>query len=79
MPRCLGCGNSSHFVSTAVPRTVPWNNGPNSGLIGVFAEGALVNIENQGMDFEQIQAAWNNPHQYFDSCSYCGSTNIVWP
>lgn len=79
MPKCLSCGNSTHFVSSSIPKSMPWNNGPSSGLVGAFNGSTLINIENQGLDHEQINTAWANPHLFFDSCSFCGSTNLLWP
>ncbi|MDS1030664.1 hypothetical protein RDV78_09325 [Bacillota bacterium LX-D] len=79
MPRCLNCGNLSYFTSSAIPKIVPWNNGPTSGLVAVFNGTEVSHVENWGADYMQIQDACNNPYNFFDSCGCCGSSNILWP
>lgn len=79
MPRCLNCGNSTHFSSTKVPKGLPWNNGPNSGLVALFHEGSILSMENHGASYEDLSNAWASPYLYFNSCSSCGSDKIVWP
>lgn len=79
MPRCLNCGNSTHFSCNKVPKSQPWNNGPNSGLVALFDEGSLISLENQGASYEDLTGAWSSPHLYFNSCNSCGSDKIVWP
>ena len=66
MPKCLNCGNSSHFNSRSIPKSTPWNNGPNSGLVGLFNESSLINMENQGVNYEDLNHAWSKPYLYFD-------------
>ena len=79
MPRCLKCGNSTHFNCSYITKNISCNIGIDSGLVGFYNEENLINMENQGASFEDLNSAWINPQAYFNSCSFCGSENILWP
>lgn len=79
MPRCLTCGNTISFSSSAVPAS-PAVHGAVSGLAAHFGEdGAVKILENRGVPVEELQVAAHTPESYFDTCNYCGSQNILWP
>ena len=79
MPTCLKCGNSTHFSCGNIARSLPWNNGVDSGLVALFNESSLVSMENHGTSYEDLNNAWSNPHLYFNLCSICKSDMIYWP
>lgn len=79
MPKCLSCGNTVSFGSTAVSPAAPTANGPFSGLVANFDEkGYITDMESMGADLEAIQEAWEDPAEYFNICYLCGSEEIDW-
>ncbi|MGI6684846.1 MAG: hypothetical protein ACOX47_05050 [Bacillota bacterium] len=79
MPRCLRCGNTYSFGSSCLPNKTPWVNGAPSALIGNFSGDNVNYLENIGASFEASQEAYEHPERYFDICSICGSSDIIWP
>lgn len=78
MPRCLHCENRKSFVSSKVLPASPYSNGPLSGLIGDFSESGLEQLTSMGAAKTIVNAASSNPKEYFDTCFYCGSQEVVW-
>lgn len=79
MPKCLNCGNTLSFGSSAVPPAAPTANGPVSGIVANFDEnGYITDMESLGADMEAIQEAWDHPAEFFNICYVCGSKNIDW-
>ncbi|ATW28353.1 hypothetical protein [Candidatus Formimonas warabiya] len=79
MPQCLRCGNTSNFGSSRLPNTTPWVNGAVSALVGNFSGEEVNYLENMGTTLENSEQAFAHPERYFDTCSACGSTDIIWP
>lgn len=78
MPRCLQCENRKSFVSSKVLPASPYSNGPLSGLIGDFSENGLEQLTSMGAAKAVVNAATSKPKEYFDTCFYCGSQQVVW-
>lgn len=79
MPYCRVCGNRRSFVAGRVPPAAPTANGPPSGLMATFdPQGELATVTRLGADKSTVQAARDNPREYFDTCLACGSTDIAW-
>lgn len=79
MPRCLICGNTTHFGSSQCPPEVPEANGPMSSLQANFDfEGYMETMESIGAEEEITRHAWEDPQGYFDMCLECGSNNVEW-
>jgi hypothetical protein len=79
MPKCLECGNSKSFGSSYFPPEAPTANGPISSLIVNFdEEGYVDEMESFGANIDEAQEAWENPDHYFNTCYFCGSTNVEW-
>ncbi|GAW91011.1 hypothetical protein [Calderihabitans maritimus] len=80
MPRCLRCGNTASFGSSSVPAAFPGVTGSVPGLIAVFDEkGSIRHVENRGLDHQRLQQVCQTPEAYFDRCTYCGSSDLIWP
>lgn len=79
MPKCLRCGNKYSFGSSRLPNTTPWVNGAPSALLGNFSEEGMRYMENMGTSLEASEEAYAHPERYFDICSVCGSSDIIWP
>ena len=79
MPRCLRCGNRESFGSSRLPNVTPWVNGAPSALVGNFSDEKVRYLENMGASWEASEEAYAHPERYFDICSVCGSSDIIWP
>lgn len=78
MPQCLRCGNRNSFTCSHLPNTTPWVNGTVSALIGNFNGKEVTYMENMGAPVEIAQEALVYPERFFDTCSVCGSSQIIW-
>jgi len=79
MPRCLRCGNRESFGSSRLPNVTPWVNGAPSALVGNFSGEKVRYLENMGVSWEASEEAYAHPERYFDLCSVCGSSEVIWP
>ncbi|MHB1127170.1 MAG: hypothetical protein ACYC2T_09455 [Bacillota bacterium] len=76
MPRCLHCGNSSYFGGSSFPPALTGM----AGVTGAFgSDGGLTHVENSTASPEVLQDAWRKPEHHFDTCSRCGSRDVLWP
>ncbi|SHK48215.1 hypothetical protein [Desulforamulus aeronauticus] len=79
MPYCIACGNDSSLACSKFSPSADTANATPYGLLGNFDEqGTLVTMECQGASLDDAQAAFEEPDQYFDTCSICGSQKIRW-
>ncbi|MDK2984651.1 MAG: hypothetical protein PWQ96_293 [Clostridia bacterium] len=77
MPRCLNCGNVTIFYNSSY-KSIPQLH-DSVGFAAYFSEDGLVrHIENRNAPHEIVENAWKSPEGHFDTCSMCGSQNIIW-
>jgi len=79
LPYCSHCGNDKSFASSIFPPASETANAPSYGLLASFNEDETIkNMECQGADLDDAQAAFEEPVRYFNTCPVCGSDNIKW-
>lgn len=79
MPCCRRCGNDKSLISTLVPTEPATANPPPYGLLAYFGpDGSIMNMECQGASLDDAQAAFEDPVRFFNKCSVCGESDILW-